>query len=184
MMKRINTLLALAFVCLGSLSAHADIDATLTPSALDLGDVPIGSSASANATIGIDFNGMGDLAGNANNGSVTSVSIINPVGGGLSASQSCVGVDFSASRPDQECIVEVTCTPTAVGAVSGDLQIQFDLLNNAGVQTQTASLSCNGTDVVPSPADVGIPTLGGFSLALLGLLLAAFAWVGFRQQQS
>lgn len=181
-MTRLKKLLVLLCLCTGALTANAEINSTLSPPVLDLGDVAVGSTASGDATIAITFNGNGALNGNANNGTVTSIIIANPVGSSLTASQGCVGVDFSASRPDQECIVEVSCTPGAAGAISGDLEVQFDLQNNSGIQTRTSSLTCNGVLAPPAPGVASIPTMGVYGLALLGFLLAAFGWMGLRQR--
>lgn len=43
----------------------------------------VGSTLSQVPTIGITYDVQGDLDGNANNGTITSVSIIDPVGGGI-----------------------------------------------------------------------------------------------------
>ncbi len=181
-MTTFKKLFVLVCLCGAALTVNADIDATLSPATLDLGDVAVGSTGSEDATIGIAFNGQGDLNGNANNGTVTSITIINPVGNSLVASQGCVGVDFSANRESQVCLVEVSCSPGAVGAISGTLELQFDLLNNSGTQIQTSSLTCNGVAAPPVTGPASIPATGVYGLALLFLLLVTFGWMGLRQQ--
>lgn len=177
---KLSTLAGLSFV---AIAARADIDLTITPPALDLGTVTVASTASANATIGITFNGNGNLNGNANNGTVTSVTITNPSGGSLAASQNCVGVDFSASSPSDTCDIQVDCTPSSVGAISGDLEVQFELQNNNGIQTQTTALSCFGVLTPPGSGATSIPTMNFYSLGILSLLLAAGGWIGLRQKK-
>ena len=182
-MTRLQKLFVLICLSCVALTANAEIDTTLSPPALDLGDVNVGSTVSGDATIGITFNGNGDLNGNANNGTVTSVAITNLVGGDLTASQTCVGVDFSAARPTQECIVQVSCTPGAAGSISGVLEVQFDLLNNSGTQTTTSNLTCNGVLAPPGPGGaVAIPTTSFYGLAILSFMLAAFGWMGLRRK--
>ena len=178
-LRKLSTLMGLWLV---AITASADIDLTLTLPALNLGNVNVGSTASANATIGITFDGNGCLAGNANNGTVTSVAIINPAGGSLTASQNCVGVDFSASSPGDTCAVQLDCTPGAIGAISCDLQVQFDLQNNSGIQTQTTALSCNGVLAPPGSGAKSVPTMNIYGLGILSLMLAAFSWLGLRQK--
>jgi hypothetical protein len=173
---------ALMGLWLLAITASADIDLTLTPPALDLGSAGVGSTVSGNADIGISFNGQGNLAGNANNGTVTSVAITNPVGASFTASQNCVGVDFSAASPQAICTVQVDCTPDSVGAISADLEVQFDLLNNSGIQTQTTALSCNGVLAQPGSGAESIPTMSLYSLGILSLLLAGFSWMRLRRQ--
>lgn len=178
---KLSTLAGLSLV---AVAARADIDLTLTPLTLNLGTVTVGSTASANATIGINFDGNGSLSGNANNGTVTSIVITNPIGGSLTASQNCLGVDFSASSPGDTCAVQVDCTPGAVGAVSGDLEVQFDLQNNSGIQTQTAALSCSGVLTPPGSGATSIPTMSIYSLGILSFLIAAGGWISLRRKNS
>lgn len=179
-MMQILKLSAVAGLCLVAVTARADIDLTLTPSSLDLGTVAVGSSAAGNVTIGITFDGNGALNGNANNGTVSSIAIINPVGGTLSASPACVGTAFSASSPGDTCSVQVDCAPGALGSISGDLEVQFDLQNNSGIQTQTTALSCEGV----APVADSIPTMGVYGLGILSLLLAVGGWLGLRKSSA
>jgi hypothetical protein len=168
--------------------AHADIELTLSPASLNFGSVNVGDTSSQNATIGIAFDGNGSLTGNANNGAISAVSIINPVSGSLVASQSCVGARFSAASPAATCAVQVDCTPTAPGLVSGDMQVQLQLDNGSAPDVQTISLSCTGVDAPPGPGPgpgpSAIPTLGFYGLAMLSLLLAGCAAMGIRGRRN
>jgi len=167
--------------------ALADIQLTLNPAAgINFGQVLVGLSQAQNATVGITFDGNGALNGNANNGAVTSVSIINPVGGTLTANPvPCVGTAFSASDPAQTCPVEVTCTPGAVGPLSAQLQVQFELQNMSATQTQTINLSCEGiSSPPPGPAPaVSVPALGLLGLGGLGLLLGGSGLLAIRRRR-
>jgi len=163
--------------------ARADIELTLSPPALNFGSVPVGDTSSQNATIGITFDGNGDLGGNANNGGITAISIINPVSGNLVASQSCVNTRFSAASPATTCVVQVDCTPTVVGNISADLEVQLQLDNGTAPDVQTVALSCAGIAAVPPGPGTGptaIPTVGVYGLGLLSLLLAGFGVLGIR----
>jgi hypothetical protein len=161
--------------------AHADIELTLSPPALSFGSVPVGDTSSQNATIGISFDGNGNLAGNANNGGITAISIINPVSGNLAASQSCVSTRFSAASPADTCVVQVDCTPSAVGNISADLEVRLQLDNGSAPDVQTVSLSCDGVALVPpGPGPAAVPTVGFYGLCLLSLLVAGCGALGIR----
>ena len=152
-------------------SAVADIIPTLNPQSLDFGSVQVGTTSSLTADVGIFDDGNGNQQGDANNGILTAVSIINQVGGVLSASQNCVGFDFSAQNPTATCPIQVDCTPGAAGPISGDLEVQLDLDNMAGIHTASIPVTCNGvnnaTAAIPVPA-LGMLGLGGLSLLLAG----------------
>ena len=180
-----NLLRTIVFVGLVAATgiARADIELTLSPASLNFGSVAVGDTASQSATIGINFDGNGSLAGNANNGGITAISIINPVSGNLVASQSCVSTRFSAASPADTCTVQVDCTPTALGAVSGDLEVRLQLDNGSAPDVQTLSLSCDGVAVAPPGPGTGataVPTLGFYGLGLLSLLIAGCGALGIR----
>lgn len=105
----------------------------------------VGSTLSQVPTIGITYDGQGDLDGNANNGTITSVSIIDPVGGGsFTAAQNCLPTAFNANDSTTTCVTQVDFTPGAVGAISADLEFQLQLLNEAPPDVQTIPLTCTG----------------------------------------
>lgn len=176
---------SLAFLGLATVAtiARADIELTVTPAALNFGSVEVASTASQNATIGITFDGNGSLDGNANNGAVTTISIINPVGGTLVASQACVGTRFSANDETQTCSIQVDCTPSALGSVTADLEVQLQLDNGSAPEVQTVALSCTGVAAAPpGSAAKPVPTLGFFGLGLLSVLLAGGGFLSLRGQ--
>lgn len=176
---------SLAFLGLATVAtiARADIELTVTPAALSFGSVDVASTASQNATIGITFDGNGALDGNANNGVVTTVSIINAVGGDFAASQACAGTRFGAANETQTCTVQVDCTPNAVGNITADLEVQLQLDNGSAPDVQAVALSCTGIAAVPpgpGPSATAIPTMGFFGLGLLSVLLAGGGLLGLR----
>jgi len=161
-----------------SASAFADIDLTIDPAFIDYGSVTVGETASENATIGITFDGNGDLNGNANNGSITSISIVNAVGSAtFAAAQDCVGTDFSANSPDAVCVVQVDCTTSAIESSLADLEVQLQRQNGAAPDIQTIPLSCAGAaPSMPGPAATPIPTLSALGLGLLVLLIGGLGF--------
>jgi LPXTG-motif cell wall-anchored protein len=126
--------------------------------------------------------------GNANNGGITEVSIINPVGAQYTVTQSCVGQRFSAADTTATCGVVVTCTPTAVGAVTGDLFVELTRDNGATPPPSVSiPLTCNGVDapVPPPPGEATpVPTLGAMGLSGLGLLLAGGGLAAMRRRRN
>ncbi|TGD73448.1 hypothetical protein E4634_10460 [Mangrovimicrobium sediminis] len=169
---------------LASSAAMADIELVLTPPAIDYGTLAVGNSVTENASIGITFDGNGALDGNANNGSVTSISLINVSGSGLSVSQACAGTTFSAASPGDTCAVEVTCAPLAAGSATGQLEVEFTLDNGASPDVATVDLSCDAVEYVSPPPDPNaIPVMGVVGLGILGSLLGALAAVGLGRKR-
>lgn len=180
-----------ALIGLLSLSTQvaAEINLNLNPAALDFGDVYIGYENSRDATIGITFNGSGSLDGQANNGNVTSVSIINASGPGFSTTTSCVGVAFSANNPTQTCGVVLRCNPAAEGVISAQLEVQFERLNGSAADIGTVSLSCNGvtgtppTPPTPGPGAHAVPLLNSLGLGIISVLLGGAGLLGVSRRK-
>lgn len=176
-MKHVR-ILAFAAMGLFSAGAAAEINLDLNPDNLAFASVAVGSPASQSAVIGITFNGSGDLDGNANNGSVTSVAILNDSAGFFSASQLCVGTAFSANSPADTCSVNVQCAPNAPGInATAQLEVQFERNNGSAADVETVDLACSSILAPVTPPVPGdsraIPVLGGFGLGMLALLLGA-----------
>lgn len=185
-MKAFRPLLFLGLAAFSSV-ALAEISLDLSPASLDMGEVTTGQTTSGNAVIGIVFNGSGDLNGSANNGSVTSIAILNDSGGHFSESQACVGTAFSANDPGQTCDVVVQCTPTSAGVtVSADLEVQFARNNGTAADVETVAVSCRGVDSGPLPPvdPTAVPALGGLGVGLLAVLMGGLgAFAGFRRRR-
>lgn len=181
-MRLLNTI---AFISLLSVTtiAQAAIKLTVTPAALNFGSVAVGStSASQGTTAGFTFDGVGSGNGNADRGTIDSISITNPVGGTFNADQSCVGTRFDALALGTTCIIQVECTPSAVGNISADLDVLLDL-DSGGSDTQTVTLSCAGV-IAPTPGSTAIPTIGFYGIGVLSMLLAACGAFGMRGRKS
>jgi hypothetical protein len=178
-MKTMKSLVLLVLVLL-SCRVAADINLDLSPASVDLGSVEVGSTGTGNATIGIIFNGSGSLTGQANNGSVTSVTILNDSNGFFSASPACLGYAFSAATPADTCIVDLQCAPSAPGvSATAQLEVQFERNNGSAADVGVVALSCAST--AASAAAREVPTLGGLGIVLLGLLLAAVGFNGLSR---
>lgn len=179
-MRLLKTLSLIGITAI-SASAFASLVPTLSPAALDFGTVSVGSTSSQNADIGGADNGDGNQAGNANNGTITSISIINSSGpGSFTAAQDCVGVRFSTSNPTQTCAVQVDCTPSAVGTMTADLRVELDLDNNTTpIPSAEIPLSCSGV-AQPVPNAVAVPTMSVWGLGILTALIAGIAVVRRR----
>lgn len=144
--------------------ALANVDIALTPDPLDFGAVEVSTTSPAqDATITALWDGNGTLNGAANNGSITSVTTSNPV---FTAAQDCVGFPITAANPGATCAVSVTCSPTVVGPVTGNLDVVLTR-NNASTQTATIALACEGVaagtpilTALPNPLDFGSVLVG------------------------
>lgn len=171
---RVSKLLVFTIFTMLAMFARADIELTLAPSSIDFKPAEVGDTSSDSAIIGIYFDGNGSLNGNANNGNVSSISILNASDAGFVASQSCVGVAFSAASPNQTCSVQVDCTPGALGTITADLEVQFQRLNNSDPDVETVALSCTGVEVGSLAV---IPTMPQVALLMLATMLCGIVFV-------
>lgn len=167
-----------------SVGAAAEINLSLNPASLDMGDVALGLTATGDATVGITFNGSGDLDGQANNGSVTSISVLSEAGGSFTASQACVGQTFSANSPGDTCTVEVECTPNQLDSpATANLEVQFERNNGSAADVETTALSCRATAPGPGGSSTAVPVMGGLGLGIMGLAISVIAMFGLSRRK-
>ena len=132
-------------------------DISLTPSALDFGDVMLGDSAQQLVTV--------------SNFGTTELALFDI---GLSN-----GVDFSQTndcpatlQPTEACQITVSFTPSADGVLSDELSILSD---DPDQSTASVTLSGNGVTLLPDllVTDISSPrTLSGGKIATLGMTIA------------
>jgi hypothetical protein len=127
---------------------------TLSPAALDFGDVPQGTTSAVQVlTLASTGSGPLQITGAGASGSWYDAASTCPIGApGLAAGSSCT--------------IEITCSPDAAGLQSGS----YSLATDAGAFAST--MQCNGIAIGPGQAVQPVPTRSPGGIAALIALLA------------
>jgi hypothetical protein len=131
---------------------------TLTPDAVDFGDVTLGSTS----TIAVTFSSDGDAR--------VFVSALSDPGAPFSIVGGTCGATPISIPVGESCTVEFQFAPEALGPAAAIVTVDSTAISSP----DSLSLTGNGS-MVPLPEPVAVPTLDRLTLAVLALLLALLA---------